>query len=272
MPASPDTPAPAGRTPRRPLVAGNWKMHGTTEALAAFAAAWRPAPATVDVLLCPPFGYLRQAASLPDHGLQLGAQDVAAAPGGAFTGQHSAAMAKDLGAAFAIVGHSERRRLCGESDAVVAEKFAAAANAGLVPILCVGETLAERRGGRARSVVFGQLDAVIRHMGAAALATAVVAYEPVWAIGTGETASPEDAQAMHAAIRGHLAEDSEARAEGVRILYGGSVRAGNAAALFAAPDVDGGLVGGASLDAREFAAICCAAAPPGPPQHELPAS
>lgn len=267
-PGKPD----AGRTARRPLVAGNWKMHGTTEELAAFAAAWRPAPATVEVLLCPPLGYLRQAASLRVRGVQLGAQDVAAAAGGAFTGQHSAAMAKDLGAAFAIVGHSERRRLCGETNAVVAEKFVAAGRAGLVPILCVGETLAERRGGSARGVVLGQLDAVLRHAGAAAFATAVVAYEPVWAIGTGETASPADAQAMHAAIRGHLANVAEARADGVRILYGGSVNGGNAGALFAAPDVDGGLVGGASLDAREFAAICCAAVPPVPPQCELPAS
>ena len=253
-------------------MAGNWKMHGTAAALAAFAAAWRPAPAAVDVLLCPPLGYLRQAAPLGAQGVQLGAQNVAVAPGGAFTGEHSAEMARDLGAAFAIVGHSERRRLCGETNAVVAAKFAAAQRAGLVPILCVGETLAERQRDSARSVVLGQLDAVLRHAGAAAFETAVVAYEPVWAIGTGETASPADAQAMHAAIRGHLARAAGAAAEGVRILYGGSVNGGNAAALFAAPDVDGGLVGGASLDAREFAAICCAAVLPLPPQCELPAS
>ena len=257
---------------RKPLVAGNWKMHGSSEALAAFGAAWQFGSAAVDVLLCPPFGYLRQAAPLLAHGVQLGAQDVAAAAAGAFTGEHSAAMAKDLGATFAIVGHSERRRLFGETDAVVAAKFAAAARAGLVPILCVGETLAERRAGAARAVVLRQLDAVLRHAGTAAPEPAVVAYEPVWAIGTGETASPEVAQAMHATIRAHLSEGSALRGEGTRVLYGGSVHAGNAAALFAAPDVDGALVGGASLDAREFAAICCAAAPPpATPQHELPA-
>ena len=238
-------------------------MHGSTAALAAFARAWRRPPAGVDVLLCPPLAYLGQAAALRQHGIALGAQDVATAAGGAYTGEHSAAMAKDLGAGFAIVGHSERRRLFGETDAVAAEKFARVQAAGLVPILCVGETLAARRRGAAEAAVLGQLEAVRAAVGAAAFGGAVLAYEPVWAIGTGETATPAQAQAMHSAIRAHLAADGEGL-EGQRILYGGSVAASNAAALFAAPDVDGALVGGASLDAGEFAAICCAAAPATP--------
>lgn len=253
--------------PRRPLVAGNWKMHGSSQALEAFASAWCQPPAGVEVLLCPPIGYLGQAAALRQRGIALGAQNVARAASGAFTGEHSAAMAKDLGAAFAIVGHSERRRLYGETDAVVAEKFASAQAAGLVPILCVGETLAARRAGAAEATVLGQLDAVLAAVGAAAFASAILAYEPVWAIGTGETATPAQAQAMHHAIRAHLAAlgQGEGGANRQRILYGGSVTASNAGTLFAQRDVDGGLVGGASLDASEFAAICCAAAPPTTP-------
>ena len=250
------------------MVAGNWKMHGSIEALEAFASAWRQPPAGVDVVLCPPLGYLPQAAAAGLRGIALGAQNVAAAGSGAFTGEHSAAMAKDLGARFAIVGHSERRRLFGETYSVVAEKLASAQAAGLVPILCVGETLAARRAGAAEATVLGQLDAVLAAVGAAAFASAILAYEPVWAIGTGETATPAQAQAMHRAIRAHLAAagaQGEGGAERQRILYGGSVTASNAAALFAERDVDGGLVGGASLDASEFAAICCAAAPPAAP-------
>ena len=270
MPAATAEAAGAGRgesapASRRPLVAGNWKMHGSTQALEAFASAWRQPPAGVDVLLCPPFGYLRQASALRLRGIALGAQNVATAGSGAFTGEHSAAMAKDLGARFAIVGHSERRRLFGETDAVVAEKFGSAQAAGLVPILCVGETLTARRAGAAETTVLRQLDAVLAAVGAATFAGAILAYEPVWAIGTGETATPAQAQSMHRAIRAHLAAagaQGEGSAERQRILYGGSVTASNAAALFAERDVDGGLVGGASLDASEFAAICCAAAPP----------
>ena len=246
---------------RRPLVAGNWKMHGSAKALEAFASAWRQPPAGVDVLLCPPLGYLGAAATLQQRGIALGVQNVATAESGAFTGEHSAAMAKDLGATFAIVGHSERRQLFAETDAAIAEKFVRTQAVGLVPILCVGETLAARRAGAAEATVLGQLDAVCAAVDAAAFGNAILAYEPVWAIGTGETATPAQAQAMHQAIRAHLAATGEG-AERQRILYGGSVNAGNAAALFAERDVDGALVGGASLDAGEFAAICCAAAPP----------
>ena len=249
------------------MVAGNWKMHGDANLLAAFATAWQQAPTGVDVVLCPPFAYLKQAAALAPRGVAFGVQNVAEAASGAFTGEHSAAMARDLGAEFAIVGHSERRQLFGETDAVVAQKFASAQSAGLVPILCVGETLAVRREGAAVAAVLGQLDAVSREVGAEALANAVIAYEPVWAIGTGETASPEQAQAMHAAIRAHLTAAGDGDLGPMRILYGGSVKASNAGALFAAPDIDGGLVGGASLDAREFAAICSLAAPPPAARH-----
>ena len=236
-------------------------MHGSVERVDSFAAGWREAPAGVDVVFCPPWAYLAQAAAALRGSLRLGVQNVAVAPAGAFTGEHAAEMARDLGAAFAIVGHSERRHLFGETDALVARKFQAAQRAGLTPILCVGETLAQRRRGEAETVVRAQLDAVRTRCGPLAFAAAVIAYEPVWAIGTGETAAPEQAQAMHRAIRERLASEDEALAATVRIVYGGSVKATNAEALFAAPDIDGGLVGGASLDAAEFAAICAAAAP-----------
>ena len=217
-------------------------------------------------MLCPPFAYLpRLAAALDGRRARFGVQNVAAQPAGPFTGEHAAPMARDLGAEFAIVGHSERRALFAETDAVVAAKFAAARDAGLVPILCVGETLAERRAGRARDVVLRQFDAVVDHCGASALADAVLAYEPVWAIGSGETASPAQAQEMHAVLRQRVGDVLGDAAASVCILYGGSVNAANAGALLAAPDVDGALVGGASLDAAEFAAICCAVASEAPP-------
>ena len=169
-------------------------------------------------------------------------------------------MLKEFGVRYVIVGHSERRALYGETNAQVAAKFAAVAQAGLTPILCVGETLAEREAGTTEAVVAGQLDAVLAWCGAQSLAAGVVAYEPVWAIGTGKTASTAEAQAVHAFIRGRIAGKSAAVAAGMRILYGGSVKAANAQALFACADIDGGLVGGASLQAQEFAAICKAAA------------
>ena len=248
------------------LVVANWKMHGSVAFVDDYAAGWQAPPPQVDAVLCPPFAYLpRLAAALDGRRARFGVQNVAAQPAGAFTGEHAAPMAHDLGAEFAIVGHSERRALFAETDAVVAAKFAAARDAELVPILCVGETLAERRAGRARDVVLGQLDAVVDHCGASALADAVLAYEPVWAIGSGETASPAQAQEMHAVLRQRVAEVLGDAAASVRILYGGSVNAVNAGALLAGPDVDGALVGGASLDAAEFAAICCAVASEAPP-------
>jgi triosephosphate isomerase (TIM) len=214
-----------------------------------------------DVVVCPPFVYLYELARLlRDAPLGLGAQDVCAEASGAFTGEVSASMLKDVGCAYAIVGHSERRQLYREDDALVARKFVAAQAAGLVPILCVGETLEERERDATREVIARQLDAVLGLAGEAALARAVVAYEPVWAIGTGKTASPEQAQDVHAFIRERIAARDARIAAALRVVYGGSVKAANAAELFAMPDVDGGLVGGASLKSDEFLRICAAAA------------
>ena len=210
--------------------------------------------------VCVPFPYLAQAqASLTGTRLAWGAQNLSQYDKGAYTGEVSALMLQEFGCRYVIVGHSERRALFGETDAVVAAKFAAALAAGLTPILCVGETLEERDGGRAESVIARQLDAVIAESGMAGLAKSVVAYEPVWAIGTGKTASPEQAQAVHAFIRRKLAALDADIAAALIIQYGGSVKAANAAELFSQPDIDGGLIGGASLDLDEFMAICQAA-------------
>lgn len=247
---------------RRKLVAGNWKMHGSlaeNEALLAGVLAGI-AGAKTDVAVCVPFPYLAQVqAKLSGSVIAWGAQNLSQHGKGAFTGEVSAAMLRDFGCKYVVVGHSERRSLYGETDALVAEKFEAAQAAGLIPILCVGETLEEREGGITEQVVARQLDAVIAKSGVAALAEAVVAYEPVWAIGTGKTASPEQAQEVHAFIRGKIAGLDPAVAEGLVIQYGGSMKANNAAELLAQPDIDGGLIGGASLVAEEFLAICKAA-------------
>ncbi|MCY3810217.1 MAG: triose-phosphate isomerase [Gammaproteobacteria bacterium] len=245
---------------RRPFVAANWKMHGAARFVEAYLEDWRKtAPrGAVDVVICPPLAYLdRIAAALRDDGVLLGVQTVHAEPAGAYTGEHAAEMARDLGATYAIVGHSERRRLFAENDTVVAAKFAATKRAGLVPILCVGETLAERRAGQAEATVLAQLDGVLGHACAEPRDTDfVVAYEPVWAIGTGETATPTQAQQMHGTIRARLGDVGDAFAQSVRVVYGGSVNVDNAEALFTQTDIDGGLVGGASLDAVAFAEIC----------------
>ncbi len=248
---------------RRPLVAGNWKMHGTraenTRLVEALIEASDEAPC--DVVVCPPHVYLWEVGrQLKDSPIGLGAQTVCAEAQGAFTGEVSAAMLKDVGCQFAIVGHSERRLLYREDDTLVARKFVAAHAAGLTPILCVGETLEERERGVTEEVVGRQLDAVLAVAGAAAFARALVAYEPVWAIGTGKNATPDQAQAVHAFIRARIAARDATIADGLRLLYGGSVKAANAAELFDQPDVDGGLVGGASLKADEFVRICAAAA------------
>jgi triosephosphate isomerase len=244
---------------RRKLVAGNWKMHGSlaeNDALLSSVLAGMGG-VKASVAVCVPFPYLAQVqAKLAGSALAWGAQNMSQHAKGAFTGEVSAAMLKDFGCAYVIVGHSERRALYGESDAVVAEKFAAAQAAGLTPILCVGETLEEREGGVTEQVVGRQLDAVLAKSGVAALAKAVVAYEPVWAIGTGKTATPEQAQAVHAFIRGKVRGLDVAVAEGLIIQYGGSMKAGNAAELLSQPDIDGGLIGGAALVAEEFLAIC----------------
>jgi triosephosphate isomerase (TIM) len=248
---------------RLPIVAGNWKMHGsrseTARLIEELLAHCPPAPVAVCVI-CPPFVYLHEAARLlRDSQLSLGAQDVCAEAHGAFTGEVSAAMLKDVGCEYVIVGHSERRLLYRESDQLIARKFGAAHAKGLVPILCVGEQLAEREAGRTREVVARQLDVVLELCGAGALEQGVIAYEPVWAIGTGRNAAPEQAQEVHAFIRARIGARDARIAAVTRILYGGSVKAGNAAELFAMPDVDGGLIGGASLKADEFLAILAAA-------------
>ena len=248
---------------RQALVAGNWKMNGNRDSAVKLAdAVLQAAPerASAEVLLCPPFVYLADVARvLKDGGVALGAQDLCAEDNGAFTGEVSGAMLKDFDCRYVIVGHSERRALYGESDAMVARKFMAAQKAGLTPILCVGETLAEREAGTTPAVVGRQLQAVLDAAGIAAFGDAVVAYEPVWAIGTGRTAKSDQAQEVHALIRGLLAAEDAKIAAVTRILYGGSVKASNAAELFRMPDIDGGLVGGSSLDAAEFQAICAAA-------------
>ncbi|WP_240125858.1 triose-phosphate isomerase [Thermomonas alba] len=247
---------------RRKIVAGNWKLHGSrafAAALLAELAAGRPQG--VELVVLPPYPYLQSlAAPCVEAGIALGAQDCSAHDKGAYTGEVAAAMLADVGARYVLVGHSERRQYHAESSALVAEKFVAAQAAGLIPVLCVGERLEEREAGQTEAVVAGQLRPVLERAGAAAFARAVVAYEPVWAIGTGRTASPEQAQAVHAFIRGEVAAFDATIANSLPLLYGGSVKPDNAASLFAQADVDGGLVGGASLVAADFLAIAQAAA------------
>lgn len=244
---------------RRKLVAGNWKMHGNlaeNEALLNGILAGM-ADVKADVAVCVPFPYLAQVqGKLSGSKVAYGAQNLSQHAKGAYTGEVSASMLKDFGCAYVIVGHSERRSIYGETDALVADKFAAVQAAGMVPILCVGETLNERQEGITEAVVARQLDAVIEKCGVAALANSVVAYEPVWAIGTGVTASPEQAQAVHAYIRGKIRGLDAAVADGLIIQYGGSMKPGNAVELLGQPDIDGGLIGGAALNAEEFLAIC----------------
>jgi triosephosphate isomerase len=219
-----------------------------------------PADPAAEVVVCPPFVYLPDVVrALRDSNVVVGAQDVCAEAAGPYTGEVSAAMLRDVGCRWVIVGHSERRALYFESESLVARKFAAALALDLMPILCVGEHLADREAGRTTEVVARQLDAVVELCGIQAFARAVVAYEPVWAIGTGRTASPQQAQEVHGFIRGRLAQRDANIASSLRVLYGGSVKAANAAELFGQPDVDGGLIGGASLQAEEFAAIVAAA-------------
>ncbi|MCB1752760.1 MAG: triose-phosphate isomerase [Gammaproteobacteria bacterium] len=248
---------------RRPLVAGNWKMNGSRASIKLLLDGLKSGVGTVkvaEVAVCAPFIYL------PDVQTQLqgtviawGGQDLSTEASGAYTGEIAASMLNDFGCKYVIVGHSERRAYHNESDETVARKYAAARAAGLVPILCVGETLDEREQGITEAVVARQLDAVIGLEGAAALADGVLAYEPVWAIGTGKTATPEQAQDVHAFLRARVASHDAAVAEGLRILYGGSMKPGNAAELMAKTDIDGGLIGGAALKAEDFLGICTAA-------------
>jgi triosephosphate isomerase len=251
---------------RRPVVVGNWKMHGSradNARLVEALVAQYPADPGADCVVCPPFVYIQEVGRmLRDAPIGLGAQDVCAEGMGAFTGEISAAMLRDVGCEYVIVGHSERRLLYRESDQLVARKFAAACHSkSLIPILCVGEQLPERDSGRCHEVVARQLDTVLELCGAESLEQSLVAYEPVWAIGTGRNATPEQAQEVHAFIRQRIAARDARIAAATRILYGGSVKAGNAAELFAMPDVDGGLIGGASLKADEFLSILAAAGP-----------
>ncbi len=242
-----------------PLLVGNWKMHGSRSMVADLLGALKLGSAQlkgIDVAVCPPFPYLSDAASLlAGSSVYLGAQDVAVHESGAFTGEVSASMLRDVGCRYVIVGHSERRSLFGEDCALVAQKFRAAAAQGLIPILCVGEQLAERAADATETVLATQIDAVLELCGDSALARAVIAYEPVWAIGTGRVATPEQAQAVHRFIRGRVSRAGDTPT----LLYGGSVKPQNAAGLFAQPDVDGGLIGGASLEADQFLGICKAA-------------
>lgn len=248
---------------RKPLVAGNWKMHGSRAENADLLRSLLdllPEQCAAEVMVCPPFVYLLDTGRLlKDSAVGLGAQSLCAEAQGAFTGEVSGAMLRDVGCRYVLVGHSERRQLFGENDPLVARKFVAAQSQGLTPVLCVGETLEERESERTTEVVARQLDAVLGVSGVAAFAAAVIAYEPVWAIGTGRNATPEQAQEVHAMIRGRIAGLDARIAASVRILYGGSVKAANARELFAMPDIDGGLVGGASLKGAEFAQICAAA-------------
>ena len=248
---------------RKKRVAGNWKMHGDVAEnrilLDALVAEFGQAR-DVGCIVCAPFPYLAQVQSvLSGSGLAWGAQNVSQYAKGAYTGEVSAHLLLDFGCSHVIVGHSERRALYGEIDAIVAAKFAAALSAGLTPILCVGETLEQRDAGVTEAVIGGQLDAVLAAVGIEGMGRAIIAYEPIWAIGTGKTASPAQAQAVHAFIRGKFAALDEDMAAALIIQYGGSVKAANAAELFAQPDIDGGLIGGASLVADEFIAICRAA-------------
>jgi triosephosphate isomerase (TIM) len=248
---------------RRKLVAGNWKMYGGLAQNAKLLVDVRNGMDTmsgVDCAVCVPFPYLAQAQQkLSGSTVRWGAQNVHQLDKGAYTGEVSASMLRDFGCTHAIVGHSERRAYYGESSQLVAEKFIAAQKSGLTPILCVGETLEQREGGITEQVVAEQIDALIQLGGVQALHNAVVAYEPVWAIGTGKTATSAQAQAVHAFIRQRVTQHDGKIASELCILYGGSVKANNATELFAMPDIDGGLIGGASLVADEFLAICRAA-------------
>ena len=250
---------------RRKFVAGNWKMHGTSVSAQSLVDAIDAAQLAgdtgdVDIAVFPPFVYLGGLVNrYANSRVGFGAQEVSEHTQGAYTGEVAASMVRDVGATLALVGHSERRQYHAESNEAVARKFAQAQSAGLVPILCIGETLKQREHGSTEAIVAAQLDAVLAQSGVGAFTKALIAYEPIWAIGTGHTASPEQAQAVHAFIRSKLSGIDATIGGSVRIIYGGSVKSGNAAQLFAQADIDGGLIGGASLVATDFLAICAAA-------------
>ena len=248
---------------RRTMVAGNWKMHGTRASVAELIDGLRnlDLPSDVEIAVFPSDLFIdRVINGLEDTPISVGAQDAAIdSKQGALTGEISPSQLVDAGCELVLIGHSERRLILGESDETLNHKFAAAQASGLTPVLCIGETLAQREAGQTLEVVERQLNAVIDEFGIDVFASAVIAYEPVWAIGTGLTATPQQAQDVHAAIRAQLAQKNPEVAQSVRLLYGGSVKAANAVELFSMPDIDGGLIGGASLNADEFGAICRAA-------------
>ncbi len=246
---------------RSPFVAGNWKLNGSRSSVSSLASEIASAPASnVEVVICPVSLHLSEVAqAIAGSSVKLGAQNACAAEAGAYTGEVSSTMLAEYGCEFVIVGHSERRTLFGETDSQCAERHAAVQRAGLTSIFCIGESLQERESDQTFSVVERQLNALIDVSGDQAFENTVVAYEPVWAIGTGKTASPEQAQAVHAHIRQYIAGHNADAADAVQILYGGSVNAGNAADLFANADIDGGLIGGAALKSKDFLAICDAA-------------
>lgn len=244
---------------RRTLIAGNWKMNGSLQSIAELMDGIKAGVSDVsnaDFAVCPPAVYLMSVKDLiEDAPIGLGSQNICDQESGAFTGELAPSMLKEAGCQYAIIGHSERRSLYGESDELIASRFAMAAKSGITPIFCIGETLEERESGITEDVVSRQLDAVINTQGIEALGSSVIAYEPVWAIGTGKTATPEQAQDVHAFIRNKLDALNVEVAAKVQILYGGSMNAGNAKELLSQPDIDGGLIGGASLKAADFLAI-----------------
>lgn len=246
---------------RQPLVAGNWKMNGSSASVRELVDGILSGLETkAEVLVCPPSVYAQQVRELVAGSVvKVGLQNASDQLSGAYTGEVSPLMVKDLGCEYVLIGHSERRSIYGETDEDVAAKFCALVDQGIVPVLCVGETLEERESGETMDVVARQIKTVLRAAGPQRLANFVIAYEPVWAIGTGLTATPEQAQEVHASIRALLGEEDQAMADRTRVLYGGSMKAANAAELMAQPDVDGGLIGGASLVAADFKAICHAA-------------
>lgn len=248
---------------RQSLVAANWKMNGSIQSNQSLLESLKQNVGSVpnaEMVVCPPFVYLQQVRQLLEGTrISWGGQNLSQREPGAFTGEVAANMLVDFDCKYVIVGHSERRSIYAESDILVAEKFAKAQSVGLIPILCVGELLEQREAGETENVVNRQLDAVIKLQGVASLAKSVIAYEPVWAIGTGKTATPDQAQEVHGFIRGEIAKLDAGVAENLQILYGGSVKGSNAAELFSMPDIDGGLIGGASLKADEFLTICQAA-------------
>ncbi|MDB4056958.1 triose-phosphate isomerase [Candidatus Thioglobus sp.] len=244
---------------RKTIIAGNWKMNASKTSVKSLIGGILSGMEGVnsEVLVCVPFPYMSQVESLIEgSNLKLGAQNININSSGAFTGEVSADMIKDFGAKHVIVGHSERRSLYGETSSVVAEKTKAALGAGLFPLLCVGESLEQREAGKTETVVAEQINAVIELVGIESFDSIIIAYEPVWAIGTGMTATPEQAQAVHFFIRNLLGESSENIAQKTPILYGGSMNAGNAVELISCPDIDGGLIGGAALKAEDFLQIC----------------